>query len=82
MALLNKFSTSSNWVDYEPWKYVWIIFGNFLKNLFLVYIPFIDLYINWALKFLPLPGFPIMIKGILAIADKKNKNTFSFNKVF
>jgi hypothetical protein len=41
-----------------------------------------DLFINCALKLLPVPGLPIIIRGIFVITDKNNKNTFSFNKVF
>ena len=30
----------------------------------------------------PLPGFPMIIKGIFVFTDQINKNTFSFNNVF
>ena len=78
----NNFSTSSGLVNPEPWKYVWIIDGKFLKNFCLEYFPFNELYTNCALRLFPVPGLPIIINGILVMTDKNIKNTFSFKRLF
>ena len=81
-AIWNNFSTSSGLVDSEPWKNVWIICGYFLKNFSFEYFPLIDLFINWALNDFPVPGLPIIIKGIFVTTAINNKNTISSKDLF
>ncbi len=53
-----------------------------MKNSFLEYFPHISSYISLALKLLLLPGFPIIIKGILVTNATNSKNIFSFKDLF
>ena len=81
-ALLNRHSTSSCSVNWEPWKYTGITWGYFWKNLLFEYLPLIELFNNSTLKFFPLPGFPIIVRGIPVIIETNIENIFSFNKEF
>jgi len=53
-----------------------------LLSFGLEYLPLNELYINWELKVLSIPGLPTIIKGIFVTTTKSNKNKFSFNNWF
>ena len=55
--------------------------GKVLKNSFSENFPLIELFINWQLKLFPLPGLPIIIKGIFVQIDTKSKNRFSLKEL-
>ena len=57
-------------------------FGKFWKNSLKESFPFIGLKINWELKDLLIPGFPIINKGILVFKQTKIGNKFSNKALF